>query len=206
MPTEVSTTVFLVVLPLVSGLKSRRRIFSLLIPAVVWLVNETYLLAFFIGLDFAGSKVAEHGMQGPLWLLGIVGPFGYGVGTVTQGAQHFGEAIDVPLVEGGIEKVMVELGLLGALSAMIFAGAVSWTAIKIVRHSVRFYSSDLVTPFCFAMVVANLSAFLIAFQFLGDPFIATFVGLLYGGLLATGSRQTQGIPSPPVVNSPRPAA
>lgn len=205
--------VFLVVLPLVSGLKSRRRIFAILVPAiliaipsVVWVVDESYLLAFSTGLDVAGSKVAEKGMQGPLWLIGIVGPFGYGVGTVTQGAQHFGEAIEVPQMEGGFEKIMVELGLLGALSAILFAFAVSWTAIKIVRHSIRFYPSDLVTPFCFAMVVANLSAFLIAFQFLGDPFIATFVGLLYGGLLATGSRQAQGIPSRRVVNSPRPAA
>jgi hypothetical protein len=44
------------------------------------------------------------------------------------------------------------------------------------------YSIDAL--FCFSFVIANLSAFLIAFQFLGDPFIASFVGLIYGILLS----------------------
>jgi hypothetical protein len=199
--------VFLVVLPLVSGLRSRRKILTYLVPAVllvipgiVWLVDETYLMSFSTGLEVAGAKVAEKGIEGPMWLLGIVGPFGYGVGTVTQGAQHFGEAIDVPLVEGGFEKMMVELGLIGALSALLFGWSVIWTAMTVVRSAAQKNAGDMTPPFCFALIMANLSAFLIAFQFLGDPFIATFVGFLYGVLLST-VRMTDQVPIKPQQSS-----
>jgi hypothetical protein len=183
--------VFLAVFPLVSGFKSRRKIVLYLVPAVllaipgiVWLVDDTYLMSFSTGLDMAGAKVAEKGVVGPWWLLGLVGPFGYGVGTITQGGQHFGTAIDVPLVEGGLEKIMVELGLIGTVSAMLFGYCVIWTAMDIVKKTSRLQSSEIAPAFCFAMLMANLSAFMIAFQFLGDPFIATFVGFMYGVLLS----------------------
>ena len=55
--------------------------------------------------------MTTHAYTGPLWLLGVVGPFGYGAGTKTQGAQHLSASIDTPLVEGGLETGLVELGI-----------------------------------------------------------------------------------------------
>ncbi len=184
--------VFVLVLFLASGFRSKKKILGYLVPALIfiipgiaWLVDDLYLMSFNSGLGVAGAKVAEKGLAGPLWLMTIVGPFGYGVGSVSQGAQHFGMVTDVPLVEGGFEKVMVELGLFGAVCGIVLAVSVMLTAIKVVRRANRSMPNEIATSFCFALIVANLSAFLTAFQFLGDPFIATFVGFLFGVLLSS---------------------
>jgi len=54
-----------------------------------------------------------------------------------------------------------------------------------LRLGQRFLPKEIGPGFCFAYIAANVSAFLIAFQFLGDPFIGTFLGLFIGMLLST---------------------
>jgi len=150
-----------------------------------FVTDSLYLMTFTSGLDTAAAKVSEKGMRGPLWLLGLVGPFGYGVGAVAQGAQHFGAiTTNVPLVEGGFEKVMVELGLIGTAVGLLVAFEMLYQAYSIARSMRLSSQNSFDALFCFSFVIANLAAFLIAFQFLGDPFIASFVGLIYGILIS----------------------
>ena len=158
---------------------------TLLVPGILFFVNDLYRMSLSSGVDTAGGKVAEKMMAGPIWLAGIVGPFGYGVGTLTQGAQHFTKSVDIPLVEGGMEKVMVEVGLVGLLMVVLLGVQLAIESRRCLRLGQRFLPKEIGPGFCFAYIAANVSAFLIAFQFLGDPFIGTFLGLFIGMLLST---------------------
>jgi hypothetical protein len=155
------------------------------------LTDERYIAAAQSGLDVAGAKATEKGIGGPLWLTGLVGPFGYGVGTKTQGGQHLGRVVETPQVEGGFERIMVELGLVGT-------GAVAfllWTTIRLVLKELRLIRRSrfetLVPITLVSILVANLSAFLVAFQIFGDPFVVFILGFL-GGTLLSASRLIRG--------------
>jgi hypothetical protein len=210
--------VFAILMYLFSGRFDRKRILNYVLPiALLMLVvlpmysDSLYLMTFTSGLDKAASKLSEKGVEGPLWLIWIVGPFGYGVGAIAQGAQHFSEVSNVPLVEGGFEKVLVELGLVGTIVAFMVVYQMLLVAYRIVRAKSLSQHDSLETLFCFSFVIANGAAFLIAFQFLGDPFIASFVGLIYGVLLSFGTKQVPGVQrttfvrgrvGPPMMRSP----
>ena len=191
-----------------STLRNRRRILKavvltllILVPGILFGVDDLYRMTLSSGLDYAGSKTAEKVMMGPLWLMGVVGPFGYGVGSIAQGSQHFVKTSDIPLVEGGMEKVMVEVGIIGLLLILIIAIQMMILGRHSLKLGQRFLPQAVGPAFCFSYVAANLSAFMIAFQFLGDPFIGTFLGLFIGMLLSTGrlvqaQRVTTQIPMP----------
>ncbi len=183
---------FLLVFFWSSAKQNRRRIMVYVVicalvflPTLAFSVDSLYLKSLDTGLTVTGAKLSEKGWSGPIWLLGIVGPFGYGVGSLTQGAQHSSQAIEgIPLVEGGLEKVMVELGIFGLFCVFLFGYELSLASLRNVRSASICTPTDFGPAFCFAFVAANLVAFLIAFQFLGDPFIGSFVGFLMGLLLS----------------------
>lgn len=175
-----------------STFRSRRRIIKamvltslVLVPAIFYMVDDLYRMSLQSGVDTAGAKATEKMLTGPLWLAGVVGPFGYGVGTLTQGAQHYVQMLDIPLVEGGMEKVMVEVGLVGLLLVFVVAYQLLILGRQSLKTGQRYSSNEVAPAFCFSYIAANLAAFLVAFQFLGDPFIGTFLGLFIGMLLST---------------------
>ena len=185
--------VFAAVFLAFSTLRNRRKIVKImvltaliLVPAIFYMVDDLYRMSLQSGVDTAGTKATEKLMLGPLWLAGIVGPFGYGVGTLTQGAQHYVKQLDIPLVEGGLEKVMVEVGLIGVFLVMLTAWQLLSSGRRSLKLGQKYLPAEVAPAFCFAYIAANLAAFLIAFQFLGDPFIGTFLGLFIGMLLSTG--------------------
>ena len=181
-----------------STLRNRKRILkalvltsTLMVPGMLFFVNDLYRMSLSSGVDTVGGKVAGKMMTGPIWLATIVGPFGFGVGTLTQGAQHFRgaqnftQSVYIPLVEGGMEKVMVEVGLVGLSIVMLLGVQLVIDSRRSLRLGQRFLPKEFGPGFCFSYIAANASAFLIAFQFLGDPFIGTFLGLFIGMLLST---------------------
>jgi len=197
--------VFAAIMLVMSAAKDRQRILTYIGAVAIamlfslpFVTDSLYLMTFTSGLDTAAAKISEKGMQGPTWLFWIVGPFGYGVGAIAQGAQHFGDlTVEIPFVEGGFEKVMVELGLFGTAVGLLVAFEMLSKAYSIASWMKRSQKFSLDATFCFAFVIANLTAFLIAFQFLGDPFIASFVGLIYGVLLSFAVPEAKKSPRTP---------
>jgi hypothetical protein len=115
------------------------------------------------------------------------GLLGAGAGLGSQGAQHFGGGSDVVglAAEGGLGKVLAELGVLGVL-------LLCWLGIGLLRYSwaiVDFarrkdpQASKLAFGLI-SLVVANGVVFAIAHQAFGDPFILIVLGFMVGFLLA----------------------
>src|SRR5262249_41462701 len=74
------------------------------------------------------------------WVIAQNGIFGSGAGTGSQGAQYFGGGADLVglAAEGGLGKVLAELGVPGLILALWLAIAVArymWAVVRFLRDS-----------------------------------------------------------------------
>lgn len=133
------------------------------------------------------ERIQNLGVGSVGWATGQFGWFGAGLGTGTQGGQHFGVGAGRfgYAAEGGSGKLALELGVPGLFIA-------AWLLIALFRHlnaSMRVLSrqSDLHANFAFglaAFLVANGASFLVATQAYGDVFVLLSLGWALGFLLA----------------------
>ena len=121
------------------------------------------------------------------WVVAQNGILGAGAGTGSQGAQHFGGGSELVggAAEGGLAKVLAELGVPGLL-------LLCWLVISLVRYifSVLVYigngdpSLTKLTIGITAFLAANAPVYAIAHQVFGDPFVLTILGMLLGFIMA----------------------
>jgi len=118
------------------------------------------------------------------WVILKNGVMGAGAGTGSQGAQHFGGTRTGDAAEGGIAKVLAELGIPGLAVAIWLFGIVAqyiWKIITYVLHD-KFYESLAIG--LSAILIAYSIDFAIAHQAFGDPYIMLLMGLIIGFTLA----------------------
>ena len=133
------------------------------------------------------ERLAGLGIAPIEWAVSQFGPFGAGLGTGSQGAQHFGGGAGVfgGAAEGGLGKITMELGLPGLL-------LVAWLAVAMARHlwrvlgfvSARSPRLARLSYGLVALLVANGAVFSVATQVFGDVFVLLVLGLCLGFLLA----------------------
>jgi hypothetical protein len=179
--------------------ESRRRggvlFYLVFVTAVVFFASTLFVDARYLetaesGLNVADKRLASHTVNGPLWLFGVVGPFGFGVGTKAQGTQHVGlDMANIPLIEGGFEKVLVELGIVGTLVMVLVLISMVRLVMLAFRRTWAAKLDSTPLAALAAFLLANALAYLVAFQVYGDPLIGFFLG--FGlGLLLSASRLT----------------
>ena len=134
------------------------------------------------------------GLSPILWAYERFGIFGAGLGTGSQGAQHFGGVGEFGGAgEGGLGKITMELGFPGLIVASWFAvafGRYIWRTVNQVARS----SPQLAPLACslLAFLIANIASFTVATQAFGDLFILLMLGVTLGFLLALPALAGQG--------------
>ena len=177
---------------LARGRRQSRRVASLLVAVILlalgigYFMDESYAEAALSAFGSAAPRVTGHAYNGPLWLLGRVGPFGYGVGTKSQGVHLLSDfGIDTPLVEGGFEKVLVEMGVVGTLVMLFCVVSLALLVLREIRNRALAEKNVITMAALAAFLGGNLLTFLVAFQVYGDPLIGILlgfgVGLILGG-------------------------
>ncbi len=133
------------------------------------------------------ERLVSLGIAPIEWALERVGPLGGGVGISGQGARFVG--VDASLVggagEGGLGKIVVEIGLPGLAIAL-------WLAIAFGRvinagMAATAEAAPILSPLGLglaAMLVSNVASYTVATQAFGDPFVLILLGLITGFLLA----------------------
>ena len=117
------------------------------------------------------------------------GILGAGAGTGSQGVQHFGNQTTGVNAEGGLAKVLAELGIPGLLLLL-------WLAIGFARYlwSIARYvtSASEVDPALtrlvfglVALLISNVFLYVVAHQVFGDPFVLIILGFFLGFVMAT---------------------
>lgn len=145
--------------------------------------------------EIAGAQVAEEGVlriyrnsiDAFQYVVDVNGVFGSGAGTGSQGAQHFGggEEIVGLAAEGGLAKVLAELGVPGLLILVILLAALAryvWLVLGVLaREDLQLFR---VAAGLVAFLGANMVVFVSAHQAYGDPFVLLILGWLFGFVVA----------------------
>jgi len=135
----------------------------------------------------AGQRFVQLGLQPVSWAFNRTGLLGGGLGVATQGAGYYG-SIDIAggAGEGGLGKIMVELGLPGLL-------AIAWLALSGMSYIFKILKlASIQTNTAWAsltlglvvLLIVNFLTFAVATQLYGDLFVLTLIGTFTGFILA----------------------
>jgi hypothetical protein len=139
------------------------------------------------------------------------GWLGSGAGTASQGAQYFGGGSRLvgKASEGGIGKIVAELGVPGLVMLVVLGVALAFYLWKVARAASRgemrraHYTFGMI-----AFLFANAVMFAVAHQVFGDPLVLYVIGLVVGMLFAIPHMRATPIhpqPQRPSGDSPVPA-
>jgi hypothetical protein len=115
------------------------------------------------------------------------GGWGFGAGVASQGAR-FGGGSGAAIGgsgEAGLGKIVVELGIPGALAVLWLVAMLAtrfWRSFGLLARTdqrLMFFAASFA-----AFLVANLATFLVAQQVYGDPFVLVVLGLTAGFLFS----------------------
>lgn len=131
------------------------------------------------------DSLQTHGFSAVAGTYAQSGFFGEGLGTATPGSHHLAVARPRTWQESGPSRIMVELGVPGALAFLGVIVAIILGVWRVTRELLRLralnghYAAGLV-----AFFVANAGSLTVSGQILADPFIAAFLGFMVGLVLA----------------------
>jgi hypothetical protein len=135
----------------------------------------------------AEDRFAKLGLGSMGWALTQYGFFGGGVGVASQGGQHFGGGSDRfgGAGEGGLGKIVAELGVPGLALVVWIIGAILVYLRRLVLQVTRL--DNPIVPFFLGLVAflaANVPLFIVATQIFGDPFVLLILGWVFGFAIA----------------------
>lgn len=167
------------------------------IVASGWLAYEV-LFSQSIGSDFnlylrrgtsvfgdATGRFEQLGLGSIGWAVNRFGYFGGGLGVAAQGAQHFGGALAGGAGEGGLGKLVSEIGFVSLfVVAWVFYSFSQYLhrCVRLVAVYVPVKLPIVIGVFCF--LISNAPTFIVASQVFGDVFVLLVLGLLVGFLFA----------------------
>ena len=127
------------------------------------------------------------GLGSAEWAFRRGGFLGMGAGSGSQGTQHFGGGVSIVggASEGGLGKIIVELGIPGLIIVLWASGALALYLRRILLNVQR--SDPQLTRSTFGMVAflaANIPLFMSASQVYGDPFVLLVLGSLLGFVMS----------------------
>ncbi len=132
------------------------------------------------------ERFLQLGLAPIMWAYDWFGLLGGGAGIGTQGVQHMTKVGGhIGAAEGGLGKIMLELGLPGLLAVAALMSGFMRHVWRLLGHvGRRSPAHTRLACGLSAILVANLASFSVATQAFGDIFILLFLGICFGTLLA----------------------
>lgn len=136
-------------------------------------------------IDDVGERFRKLGLESIAWAFNAGGILGLGTGAGAQGLQHVQGVSVQGSAEGGLGRIMLELGAPGLILAVFCAIGVAKTVrnclAQAYRHSGEMFKLQLGLV---AFIGANVPIFVGAAQIFGDPFVLLVLGLNLGFVLS----------------------
>lgn len=163
-------------------------------------VADPHLERFYLStLDTASGRVEAQGFWAVLETVKQAGFLGYGVGMATQGTQHINVLRPMAWQESGPTKLVAELGVPGTVGFLALAIALFLAGVSALGRTTGTAEYPLFAALA-SFLMANMASAVVSAQILGDPFVAAFLSLSAGMLLAGLRVRT----APPVRRPARP--
>lgn len=113
------------------------------------------------------------------------GVLGAGLGFATPGSHHIAAARPRIWQESTSSRVLVELGVPGAIGFLLVMLTIALKLWRIVRSQLRTHAAlSVYLGGLVAFFMANVGSLVVSGQILADPFIAAFLGFLVGVALS----------------------
>jgi len=134
------------------------------------------------------ERVSVMTLESFQYVIAQNGILGSGAGTGSQGVQHFGGQTTGGSAEGGLGKVLAELGVPGFVLLIWLVLSLARYLWSIVRHIAREQEADPALSKLFfgllALLMTNGVVYVIAHQVFGDPFVLIILGIFLGFVMA----------------------
>jgi hypothetical protein len=127
------------------------------------------------------ERLEVHGFKSLVDTYRQTGFFGAGLGIATPGAGHIQAARPRAWQESGTSRVLVELGVPGALGMFAVMAAIAFNLWRVTLRQLQ--ARSRLAPYAaglLAFFLANVGSLVVSGQILADPFIAAFLGFLVG--------------------------
>ncbi|HEV2719146.1 MAG TPA: hypothetical protein VG323_03930, partial [Thermoanaerobaculia bacterium] len=118
------------------------------------------------------------------------GIMGAGLGTATQGTQHF-TTTSFSWQEGGLGKLAIELGVPGMAAVGLLLLVFVNLALKITRAPDEPGTAQILRCMLMAIVIANVANFTASAQAYSDPLLSLMASFFGGCLLATAATESR---------------
>lgn len=127
------------------------------------------------------QRVEKESVESLIYTLRQTGFWGAGLGTAAKGLHHLNIYRPATWQEGGLSRLLVELGLPGLIAFFIMAAAMFWAILRLISNRTKMWLVEyqLTAGFC-ALAIANAASFVISHQVFGDPFIGCWFSILTG--------------------------
>lgn len=141
------------------------------------------------------DRVSVMTLESFQYVIAQNGILGSGAGTGSQGSQYFGGGADIvgAAAEGGLGKVLAELGIPGLLLLSWLAisfGRYIWSIVMYITHTKDVDPTLAKLVFgLMAFLTTNAFVFTIAHQVFGDPFVLIILGFFVGFVVAMPKMQ-----------------
>ncbi len=137
------------------------------------------------------ERFKQHGFNALAETYRQSGFFGEGLGSATQGVHNLRVARPRTWQEGGLSRVLVELGVPGFLCFILFGLVLIKSLWVLISRRLDKNSTDFVFfGGLFAVMCGNSVSFVVSGQIYGDPFIIIFVSFI-SGLILSGARMVK---------------
>jgi hypothetical protein len=133
------------------------------------------------------ERFSKLGLGSIGWALDGYGFFGGGIGVASQGGQNFGGGASRfgGAGEGGLGKIVAELGVPGLVLVFWIVGALLLYLGRLTPEVARL--DNPIVPFFLGLVAflgANIPLFIVATQIFGDLFVLLILGWIFGFSMA----------------------
>jgi len=131
------------------------------------------------------GRVEAHGYRSLITTYRQSGIFGEGLGTATQGIHHLNVTKPRTWQEGGLGRILVELGIPGFLCFLFLGFALVTTMWRLVAKQIDPSSTEFILRAgLISLIAANAVSFVVSHQIYGDPTIVCFFSVLIGFVLS----------------------
>lgn len=146
--------------------------------------NQGYLAYANIPGNELSQRVQQHSLDETLESLRQSGVFGKGIGMASQGMQHLGVGFERSWQEGGLPKLLVELGVFGLLAALILGASLVRAGYEVLLGGRRPVVMHPYVAGVAGILLANGCSFILSHQIFSDILILTMTGFFLGVLLS----------------------
>ena len=131
------------------------------------------------------GRIEKHGFSSLVTTYHQSGIFGEGLGTATQGIHHLNVTKPRTWQEGGLGRILVELGIPGFLCFLFLVFSLVTTMWRLVAQKLDSSPTEFIfRTGLIALIASNTISFVVSHQVYGDPTIVCFFSLLIGFILS----------------------